>query len=376
MNNLNHAADWVGHPLAMRDLVTPAYYVNLNAITEDITAVRAALGGEVLQDVSACPLQEMLSRLPSAQRFGAVTASRGELNMVAGWDTDHAYVRQPGLSSQLARAVIGAGHRLIAESPSQIAMLAQVRGARKVAPVLLSVHPSVVIAGMGGDCGMIRPVLDQAVAVAVAEGIAIDGLALAHAGAFDPDQALAALRGMRALAAGISAQTGQPVMRLVMGEWLDVLTTPHPTDRYRAEVAAGPQGEVPAHLGGASIFRRAGVMVSRVVDVQPGPSGPRAVCDAILRPAFGDSLAASAPDRALRLINRVPAPADATSTLIVGTSGAPGDRLGHVAHGLQIGDIVALDSMGAQFRGFDPVVAPEGKRLPAFLFFDAENGYA
>ena len=141
-------------------------------------------------------------------------------------------------------------------------------------------------------------------------------------------------------------------------------------------MAAGPAGEVLAHLGGASIFRRAGVMVSRVVDVQPGPCGPRAICDAILRPAFGDSLAASSPDSELRLINRVPAPGGEDTTLIVGTSGAPGDRLGRLGHALQVGDLVALDGMGAQFRGFDPVVAPEGKRLPAFLFFDTENGYA
>ncbi|MEQ5870017.1 hypothetical protein J4E08_08890 [Sagittula sp. NFXS13] len=366
MNKAMNARDWVGHSLASRELATPAYYFNLQAIIDDIARVRALLGGNVLQEVAACPLQEMLSRLPEPERFGAITSSRGELNMVAGWDTDHAYVHLPGLTSQLTRAVLGVGHRLIVESPAQIEGLVKVRGQRKVMPLMLSVHPSLVMPGAGGHLGMLRETLMQAVARAMEHGLVIDGLALAHKGAFDSDRAIAALDGMRALATDVERQTGRAAHRLIMGEWTDILHTAQDTAPYRAVVEAGPHDEILTHVGGLSIFERAGVLVTRVVDVQPGADGPRATCDAVVRGDFRANPALDGP----RNLSRDTLGQHLTT--LTGTTARDGATLGTTLGEVQVGDEIAFDGLGAYFRGFDPVVALEGKQLPALLFFDEE----
>ncbi len=370
MNKIVEASTWVGQKLEQRELASPAYYFNLQAITEDIDRVRNTLGGEVLQDVSACPLQEMLSRLPTPGRFGAITASRAELNMVAGWETDHAYVQLPGMTPQLTRAVLGVGHRLIVESPAQVATLAKVRGQRKVQPIMLCVHPSVVSSMHGAHVGMLREALDQAIAIAQENNITIDGLSVPHTSNFDADLALELLQGMRNLAAEISATTGHPALRLIMGEWTDVLHTSQPTQAYRAAVVSGPEGECMQHVGGVSIFRRGGVLVTRVLDIQASATGARAVCDCIVRGDFqasfslGDARNLSRSETGLH------------STTLVGTTSSDGDVLGDTNTAIEVGDFIAFDDMGAYFRGFDPVVALEGKRLPAMLFFDKELGDA
>lgn len=367
MNKIVQDDHWVGKKLEHRELVSPAYYFNLSSIIEGIDRVRARLGGEVVQNVSACPLQEMLSRLPAPGRFGAITASRAELNMVAGWETDYAYVHLPGMTPQLARAVLGVGHRLIVESPAQIDTLAKVRGQREVQPILLSVHPSVVAPIQAGHVGMMRQALDQAIASAQAHGIPIDGLSLAQSRRFDPELARTALQGMRALAAEISATTGHRATRIIMGEWTDVLDTMHPTEPYRKEVMAGPEDECIQHVGGVSIFQRAGVLVTRVVDMQPCMEGTRAVCDAIARTDFRTNPNAQSPRNLSRHVQ-----GQGTTTL-VGTGSGEGDVLGTTGQGVEVGDLIAFDDMGAYYRGFDPVVALEGKRLPAMLFFDKEQ---
>jgi len=367
MNKIIETSNWVGQKLEQRELASPAYYFNIQAIIDDIDLVRATLGGEVLQDVSACPLQELLSRMPVPGRFGAITASRAELNMVAGWETDHAYAHLPGMTQQLTRAVLGVGHRLIAESPTQIETLVKVRGQRKVQPIMLSVHPSVVASMTGGHVGMIRDALDRAISIAGEHGIPIEGLSLAHSSSFDTGLAVEALQGMRALAAEISVTTGHPILRLIMGEWPDVLHTAQATAPYRDEVMAGPKGECIQHIGGASIFQRGGVLVTRVVDVQPGTDGNRAVCDSIVRSDFRANPKMSAP----RNLSR--SEMGQGRTTLVGTGSGADDVLGCTELLIEVGDFIAFDGMGAYFRGFDPVVALEGKRLPALLFFDKET---
>lgn len=360
---------WIGQALENRALQTPAFYYAPDVIAADMARLNRRLGSPVVMALSACPLQEMLSRLPETARFGVLTASRSEMNMVAAWDTDHAYVHLPGMDSQLGRAILGMGHRLIAESPAQIRMMADLRGRRVLKGILLSVNPGAVMPGCDPVFrGMSAAALQQAVQAARDCGVAVDGLSLAWRGRFDSARAIEALRGMRALMQQVGAALGQPLTRLLMGEWTDILTTQADSAAYRARVADAPEGEILAHLGGDSLFRRAGVLVTRVTDTQDGMGQQRAVCDASMLIARAAVMSPTGHRAAVRrLATTAPAPADTRCTL-TGFSGFDEDVFGTLPFAVAPGDLLAFEDMGAHVRTLSPSGALGGQPAPALLF--------
>lgn len=374
-------SDWVGAALENRNLQTPAYYYAPNIIADDMAAIRARLGGQVVMSLTACPLQEMLSRLPEEARFGVVTASRSEMNMVAAWQSDHAYVGLPGLDSQLGRAILGMGHRLIAESPAQIKMMAALRGRRTLKGVILAVNPSLVMDGVTSHRGMQARALKEAVDLAREHGVEIDGLSLAWSGRFQPDRAIQALAGMRGLMVETGAAFGRPLSRLIMGEWTDVLTTAQDVAGYKVMVEHGPEQEIVIHQGGQSLFERCGVLVTKVVDTQPCYGSQRAVCDASILTAQPAVQSASGRMASIRHLNGTGVPADfmpqkdqgPTSTL-VGATGIDGDVFGTVPFSVAPGDLLAIENMGAYARTMSPSGALGGESAAALLFDSTETG--
>lgn len=363
------ATDWVAD-LAGRELRTPGYYYSVDQTARNIRAVKAAFGTELIVELTACPLQQMLSRLPSDCRFGVVTASRPEMNMVVAWETEHAYVRYPGLDQPLARAVIGAGHRLIAETPSQIDLLAKLKGKRALKPAVLSVNPASV-GGPAGIHGMDRPTVMDAISRAAAADVAIDGLSLAWSGAFDADTAIACLHGLAALAAEIGETHGATMETLIMGEWLDADTDPQ-IAAYRDAIAkiSGPTNVV--HMAGASVFKNAGVLVTKVVDIVPHLGGAKAICDASLANAFQGTEAAGPRHNPDDLATLQPC-APGTTATIVGASGLSGDVFGQLDSTLRPGECLVMRNMGAFARTMTPAGLQGRDTAPSFLC-PAEGG--
>lgn len=330
----------------------PGFHHSVELIAEDVRRLKAALGTPLLMRLSACPLPDVLSRLPEDARFGVVTGSRPELNMVIAWATDHAYVEAPMLESALARAGLGASHRFFIEAPEQIRMLADLRGKRVVQPATL------VVSGTRPERGMDRARLEQAVAAAREAGIPVGGLACAERFALDGGARLRALADL-AEALGLEGE-----LTLVAGEVEGPLEG---AEAYRAAAAALPARFRPLHLAGAAIFARAGLFATRVVSVFPTQAGAVARCDASLSQAFLLTEAAGALRLASppRLLGSAARPAGACR--LVGASGLAGEVFADLEFLPQPGDLLIFENCGADIRSFTPAAHGGLPEAPVFL---------
>lgn len=357
---------WARPLLADRPLKTPGYYYSVDVMAADMRTLQAVLGTPLVMQLSACPLPDVLSRLPEDVRFGVVSASRAEMNMVIAWATEHAYVHAPALDPQLARAVLGAGHRAIVETPRQIALLAELRGRRVVKPVLLGLDMS-VLGEEGNGRGLDRDGALVAVDAAREAGIAIGGVALLRREAFHAGRACASVHAAAALVSELEARAGASMSTLLLGEWTGTLGDEDGLALYRAAIATLPPHLQPLHEAGDAVFGRAGVFVTRVVDtVRVGPV-QRAICDATLASAFLLSEAAGSQRRGGAPAVLDPAAEGPGATLVEGGSGLPGDRYGTIAGPVATGELVVIPDAGAWCRTYAPGALKGLGAAPSFL---------
>ncbi len=358
---------WARPLLAGRPLRTPAFYYSVDVMAADLRALQEALGTRLVMQLSACPLPDVLSRLPEDVRFGVVTASRAEMNMVIAWATEHAYLHAPALDPQLARAVLGAGHRVIVETPRQIALLAELRGRREVKPVLLGLNMAAVGNEDGTGRGLDRDGALAAVDAAREHGIAVGGVALLRREAFDADRACASLPAVAALATELEARAGAPMSTLLLGEWTGSLDDKSGLARYREALATLPPHLQPLHETGDTAFARAGVFVTRVVDTVRVGTMHRAICDASLASAFLLSDAAGSQRRGGPPAVLEPSAAAGVTTVLDGGSGLPGDRYGAISGTVAEGDLVVIPDAGAWCRTYAPSALKGLGGAPSFL---------
>lgn len=345
---------WAAAQLAGQALKTPGYYYCVEQMTHAVRATKAALGTNLVMDLAACPLPEVLSRLPEDARFGVLAASRLEMNMVIAWATENAYLHAPNLDPQLARAVLGAGQRVMVETPSQIERLAQLRGRREVKPVMLAVNPAALGRDADSCLGLDRDGVFAAVAEAKAAGVALGGLALLRRAPFNREEALATVQAMRALAAQVEAEAAQPLSTLILGEWTTGLEDAEGLAAYRQALADLPQHWQPLHVAGDAIFAKAGVFLTRVVEVVPHGTVQKAICDASLASAWLLSEAAGLKRKGAHVAVLGTEPIANQPTVVVGASGFAEDVYARLPHGVAVDDVLVVADAGAWSRTLAP----------------------
>lgn len=345
---------WARELLENQVLKTPAYYYSVDRIAQDMRAVRALLGTPLIMQLSACPLPDVLSRLPEDARVGVVSSSRPEMNMIIAWATEHAYLHALNLDPQLARAALGAGHRVIIETPRQISLLAELRGRREVKPVLLGLHPMAFNGGGGGHRGLDRAGVIAAIDAALAADIVIGGVAVMQRGMFDAELALHNLSALNDLIDDIEAKLDAQLSTVLLGEWTGVYDDSAGLQAYRAALASLPPHRLALHEAGDMIFARAGVFVTRVVDSLRIGESDRAICDASLASALLLSEAAGGQRRGGQVMVLTAAAGEARDTVIVGESGQPGDVFGILPQTLAAGDLLVIPDAGAWCRTYAP----------------------
>jgi diaminopimelate decarboxylase len=362
-----HYTGWARDLLENQVLKTPGYYYSVEQIAQDMRKVAALLGTPLVMQLSACPLPDVLSRLPEDVRVGVVSASRAEMNMVIAWATEHAYVHALNLNPQLARAALGAGHRIIVETPRQVSLLAELRGRREVKPLLLGLHPMAFGGHGGGHRGLDRRGAFAAIDAALAAGIAIGGVAVRRKAWFDAEEALRNLAGLNELIGEIEAKIGARLSTMLLGEWVEGLDDSVGLEAYRAALAKLPPHRLALHEAGDTTFSRAGVFVTRVVDSVRIGEGERAICDASLASALLLSEAAGErrKGRAMKVLTA--AAGEERETTIVGESGQLGDVFGVLPRTLAAGDVLVIPDAGAWCRTYAPEALQGLGAASAFL---------
>lgn len=366
---------WALAPLQGQTLKTPGYYYDVEQMTLAIRAVKAALGTSLVMDLAACPLPEVLSRLPEDVRFGVVSASRPEMNMVIAWATEHAYLYAPNLDSQLARAVLGAGHRVVVETPQQVGLLAELRGRREVKPVILAVNPAALGRPADSWYGLDRDGVFAAVEAALSAGVPVGGVAIARRADFDAAEALETLRALLALAGEIETRIGAPLSTLILGEWTGGLDDSAGLAAYREALGQIPPHLLPLHVAGDAIFARAGVFLTRIVETARHGAAQKAICDASLASAWLLSEAAGAQRKGgAPAVLEPAAGAAAQESVVVGASGLAGDVYARLPHTVAVGDILIIPDAGAWSRTYAPTALKGLGAAPPFLLGDGGAG--
>lgn len=343
---------WARALLENHVLQTPAYYYSVKQTAQNMRQVEALLGTPLVMQLSACPLPDLLSRLPEDVRVGVVSESRAEMNMVIAWATEHAYVHALNLDPPLARAALGAGQRVIVETPRQVSLLAELRGRREVKPLLLGLHPMAFGGHGGGYRGLDRSGVFAAVEAAMLAGIPLGGVAVLHSARFDAEQAVQNLVGVNALIGEIEMKMGTRLSTMLLGEWHGGLDDDIGLTAYRAALAKLPPHRQALHEAGETIFSRAGVFVTRVVDSVRIGAGERAICDASLASALLLSEAAGEQRKGGMLSVLNAADGERRETTVVGQSGLVGDVYGVLPRTLAVGDVLIIPDAGAWCRTY------------------------
>lgn len=366
MSAVNYTG-WARELLQNQVLKTPAYYYSVEQIAQDMRAVEALLGTPLVMQLAACPMPDLLSRLPEDVRVGVVSASRSEMNMVIAWATEHAYVHALNLDPQLARAALGAGHRIIVETPRQVSLLAELRGRREVKPLLLGLHPMAFGGRGGGHRGLDRSGAFAAIDAALAAGIVIGGVAVLQRAQFDAEEALYNLAALNELIGEIEAKIGAQLSTMLLGEWTGALDDSVGLEAYRAALAKLPPNRFALHEAGDTTFSRAGVFVTRVVDSVRIGEGERAICDASLASALLLSEAAGEQRRGSPVRVLTADAGEVRETTIVGASGQSGDVFGVMPRTLAAGDLLIIPDAGAWCRTYAPEALQGLGAASAFL---------
>ena len=329
-----------------------------------IRALKKALGTTVLISFKACPIYDIIARLPCECWDGVELASRGELYMFTGQRPRHFYVNTPALTESLVRAALSASASLVIDAPSQLSLINKVRGKRRVRPVSLRLSNR-LIEQFRPDAPRLRPdqfgmdlqTVHEVVDTSRRLRIDIEGVHL-FAG---PHAFGRVAKHMAAIASTIVTQIEERLghrLRIAnLGggleeNWPD---KSHEFPTYRSTLSLLPPHLEIVHEFGRAIFATAGVFATRVIATKMVMGQRYAICDGGMAQAF---LLAQTENilrkhRIPRVANRCAGNSGkAPKTLIVGSTCSRDDFIGETTDELQEGDVLLFEGCGAYYRTY------------------------
>jgi len=351
-------------PIDVTEVQTPAYIYSVDEVGRRLRALKDALRTTVIVSLKACPVQDIVSRIPSDLWDGVEVASRGELHMLAGLRSRHLYVNTPALTESLARSALGAQATFIIDSPAHLALIQRLRGRREVQPVMLRLSNRLVNAHdrdaptlRHDQFGMDFKQACEAIDLARSLDIRVRGFHLyagphtfGRASRFVVDAAVSLL-GRLESHAGFRFQT------VNLGGGLEETWSEKGYDfaAYRRELARFPAHIELVHEFGRAIFATAGCFAVRVLFAKSIDGQRYAVCDGGMAQAF---LLAQTENilrkyRTPRIFGPVRQSASGKEkTIICGSTCSRDDVIGETFETVEDGDVLLFDLCGAYFRSY------------------------
>ncbi len=338
---------------------TPSYFYSLKIIFERTRALVKNLGTPVVIELSSCPLQEILSRLPKDIRLPVSAVSKDELIIMIGSKNDANYFRSPHVPRSTMRSILGAGVSLIAESPRQIDSLISLRGRRNVRSVGVSLALSSVLQDRQNliDCkevhlGMSYAQVVESISKLANAEIELGGLAVNFKKKFKKNYSEKILIEIIKTLERLEIQTGYKFKRLHLGEWFGAENAEQSGKAYRTHIKKISQRLNVYHTGGQSIFEQAGILATKVVDILNADGTRCAICDASIANAFIATRAASGLRNNTEFL--VYPQREVGETIVVGASGIDGDVFATVPYNIQPEDLLLKENMGGFARTYSP----------------------
>lgn len=122
-----------------RQIETPCYFYSVSRVAENFQRLKSALGTELIYSMKANNNIDLLMRCAHHLTGGIEIASIGELNLVAGGNSDK-YINNPSADKKFIRAAVASKATMIIDNLAQLHTLGEFVGKRPLKPVLLRLN--------------------------------------------------------------------------------------------------------------------------------------------------------------------------------------------------------------------------------------------
>jgi len=122
---------------------TPCYLYSVSQVAQNYQALSEALGTKLIYSMKANNNADLLMRASHHLDGGIEVASIGELNLVAGGDSEK-FINNPSADKKFLRAAVASRSTIILDNLVQLEALREFVGKRPLKPVLLRLNSSVL----------------------------------------------------------------------------------------------------------------------------------------------------------------------------------------------------------------------------------------
>ena len=122
---------------------TPCYLYSVSQVAQNYQALSKALGTKLIFSMKANNNADLLMRASHHLDGGIEVASIGELNLVAGGDSEK-FINNPSADKKFLRAAVASRSTIILDNLVQLEALREFVGKRPLKPVLLRINSSVL----------------------------------------------------------------------------------------------------------------------------------------------------------------------------------------------------------------------------------------
>ena len=125
------------------DIATPCYFYSISRLKSNFTALKAALGTQIILSVKANSNTDLLLRSAHFLNDGIEVASINELQSVVGGDTPK-YINNPSADKKFLRAAVSGKARLVIDNLEQLKIVTELAAKRPLAGLILRLNPVVL----------------------------------------------------------------------------------------------------------------------------------------------------------------------------------------------------------------------------------------
>lgn len=126
-----------------RQIETPCYLYSVSKVAENYQRLKSALGTELIYSMKANNNVDLLMRAAHHLTGGIEVASIGELNLVAGGNSEK-YINNPSADKKFIRAAVASKATVIVDNLEQLALISEFVGKRPLKPILLRLNSCVL----------------------------------------------------------------------------------------------------------------------------------------------------------------------------------------------------------------------------------------
>jgi len=342
-----------------RQIETPCYLYSVSQVADNFAQLKSALGTELIYSMKANNNVDLLMRCAHHLTGGIEIASIGELNLVAGGNSEK-YINNPSTDKKFLRAAVASRSTIIIDNQAQLTSLIEFVGKRPLKPILLRLN-SCVLKQFNPDIKKIRAdqfgmdwdTACQAIDICKANNISLAGFHLFNGSYQFTNNAFETATAAKSIIKTIEERYQQALSFINLGGGFSENWQHSDFDfgTYKQLLASFPEHITLAHETGRGLMASAGYFATRVRYLKNIEHQQYAICDGGMNQNFLLAQTENSFRKFKTPMIFSPAPhSKLKSCTFVGSSCSKDDVIGkqdehHITP--QVGDICIFDNCGA-----------------------------